>query len=92
MELAHKATILHCESLTHGATFKDEDIDESDPQRFEATILGKSGEFIYKYDAHSPKEEKKLEMGSSVTAKRKYEEVKMPDGRSVLDLTGDDDD
>ncbi|KAF5529801.1 hypothetical protein FMEXI_13919 [Fusarium mexicanum] len=91
MELAHKATILHGEGLTHGTTFKDGDIDESDRQRFEATVLKKLGEFIYKYSAHSPEEAKKLEMDSSVPSKRKYEEVKMPDGRCVLDLTGDDD-
>ncbi|KAF5976823.1 hypothetical protein FBULB1_6777 [Fusarium bulbicola] len=91
MELTHKATILHGEG-SNGSRFKDENIDESDRQRFEATVLKKLGEFIYKYSAHPPEEANKHELDSSVLSKRKYQEVKMPDGTSVLDLTGDDDD
>ncbi|KAF5637187.1 hypothetical protein F52700_4924 [Fusarium sp. NRRL 52700] len=91
MELAHKATILHGEGLTHGTTFTKEDIDDTDSQRDGGTILRELCEFIYKYSAHSPEDTKNHELDSSVPPKRKYEEMKMPDARSVLDLTGDDD-
>ncbi|KLO82019.1 Uncharacterized protein LW93_4891 [Fusarium fujikuroi] len=71
--------------------FKNEDTDETDRKRPGGTILRYLGEFIYKYGAHSPEEPKEHELDSSVQAKMKYEEVKMPDGRSLVDLTGDDD-
>ncbi|RKL26950.1 hypothetical protein BFJ72_g13472 [Fusarium proliferatum] len=91
MELAHKATILHGQGLTHGTTFENEDTDDTGRKRPGGTILRYLGEFVYKYGAHSPEELKELELASSAQAKMKYEEVKMPDGRSLIDLTGDDD-
>lgn len=39
----------------------------------------------------APEEARKDETDSSVQAKTKYGEVKMPDGRSLVDLIGDDD-
>ncbi|KAF5715709.1 hypothetical protein FMUND_6718 [Fusarium mundagurra] len=95
MEIAYKATILHGQGLTHGTTYKDEDTDESDCQRstaaYSPTVLGQLGTFIFRYSANPPRNVKKGEPESCVPIKRKYEEVKMPDGRYVLDLTGDDD-
>ncbi|CZR49472.1 uncharacterized protein FPRO_15832 [Fusarium proliferatum ET1] len=90
MELAHKATIIHGQGLTHGTTFKNENTDGTNRKRPGGTILRYLGEFVYRYSAHPPKEAKKHELDSSVPAKLKYEEVKMPDGRSLVDLTGDD--
>ncbi|KAF5577929.1 hypothetical protein FPCIR_11836 [Fusarium pseudocircinatum] len=93
MEMAYKATILHGEGLTHGTTYKDEDIEDSDSQRvaYSPRLLGRLGNFIFRYSANPPGKVKKSEPESCIPTKRKYEEVKMPDSRSVLDLTGDDD-
>ncbi|KAF5703405.1 hypothetical protein FGLOB1_9100 [Fusarium globosum] len=91
MELAHKATILHGQGLTHGTTFKNEDTGESDSKRSGGKILRNLGEFVYKYSSRAPEEARKYETDSSVQAKTKYGEVKMPDGRSLVDLIGDDD-
>ncbi|PNP78564.1 hypothetical protein FNYG_08112 [Fusarium nygamai] len=93
MEMAYKATILHGEGLTHGTTYKDEDIKDSDNQRaaYSPSLLGRLGNFIFRYSANPPGKVKKGEPESCIPTKRKYEEGKMPDGRSVLDLTGDDD-
>ncbi|KAF5684394.1 hypothetical protein FDENT_6743 [Fusarium denticulatum] len=93
MEMAYKATILHGEGLTHGTTYKDEDIEDSNSQRaaYLTSLLGRLGNFIFRYSANPPRKGKKGEPESCIPAKRKYEEVKMLDGRSVLNLTGDDD-
>ncbi|CVL07090.1 uncharacterized protein FMAN_15258 [Fusarium mangiferae] len=72
-------------------TFNNEDTDDTDRKRPGGTILRYLCEFVYKYGAHSPEGPKKHELDSSVQAKMTYEEAKMPDGRSLVDLTGDDD-
>ncbi|KAF5611757.1 uncharacterized protein FTJAE_14162 [Fusarium tjaetaba] len=73
--------------------YKAEDIEDSDSRMaaYLPSLLGRLGNFIFRYSANPPGKVKKGEPELCIPIKRKYEEVKMPDGRSVLDLTGDDD-
>ncbi|KAF5531112.1 hypothetical protein FNAPI_13384 [Fusarium napiforme] len=56
MEMAYKATILHGDGLTHGTTYKVEDIEDSDSQMaaYSPSLLGRLGNFVFRYSANPP--------------------------------------
>ncbi|CVL13820.1 uncharacterized protein FPRN_15032 [Fusarium proliferatum] len=88
-ELAHKTTILHGQGFTRGTTWvENEDTDGTDCKRSGGTILRICVSVPIRI-AHIGAKANELDL--SVEAKMKHEEVRMPDGKSLVDLTGHDD-